>query len=154
MASEIGSLTGTCTFRRASISEGNPWFRGKDVATSLGYKDQRRTLYRHVRPKHKTTLEDLLLKVRANQPNHGQNQPPLANQQSHELYVNEPGLYSLIFRSKLPKAEAFTDWVTEEVCRQLGGPVDMFMGIRRSPMIPPKCPPKTGRRWRSSLRSW
>lgn len=100
---------------RVIIVDGNPWFRGHDVATSLGYKDQQRTIYRHVRPKHKTTFEDLLQKGKLNQLPLVQNQLPLGNQQPHELYVNEPGLYSLIFRSKLPKAEEFTDWVFEEV---------------------------------------
>ena len=104
---------------RVIISGENPWFRGKDVATSLAYKDQRRALQKHVRSKHKTTFEDLLQKGETDCTSPSQNQPfpksALANQQPHELYVNEPGLYSLIFRSKLPKAEAFTDWVTEEV---------------------------------------
>ena len=47
---------------RVIISEGDPWFRGKDVATSLAYKDKKGALQKHVRPKHKTALEDLLQK--------------------------------------------------------------------------------------------
>ena len=31
------------------------------------------------------------------------------------IYVNEGNLYRTIFQSKKPEAEAFTDWVTEEV---------------------------------------
>lgn len=31
------------------------------------------------------------------------------------LWVNEGNLYRAIFQSKKPEAEAFTDWVTEEV---------------------------------------
>ena len=46
----------------------------------------------------------MLLKGALDQGPLGPNQPPLANQQPHELYVNEPGLYGLIFRSKLPNA--------------------------------------------------
>ena len=29
------------------------------------------------------------------------------------IFISEPGLYRLIMRSKMPKAEEFTDWVTE-----------------------------------------
>ena len=56
-------------------------------------------LLAHVRRKHKTTLEDLLQKGRPDWPPLAPNRPPLANQQPHELYVNEPGLYGLISRS-------------------------------------------------------
>ena len=30
-------------------------------------------------------------------------------------FVNEAGLYRLVLRSKLPKAEEFSDWICEEV---------------------------------------
>jgi len=33
----------------------------------------------------------------------------------HTVFVTESGLYSLILRSKKPEAEAFVDWLTEEV---------------------------------------
>ena len=101
---------------RVIIVGGNPWFKGRDVATSLGYKNPTKALREHVTSKHKAAFQDLLQKGSLNnQGPLGQYQGPLSNQQPHELYINEPGLYSLIFRSKLPKAEAFTDWVTEEV---------------------------------------
>ena len=59
-------------------------------------------------PKHKAALKDLLHKGVQNLDSGVQILDSLVFQQPHELYVNEPGLYSLIFRSKLPKAEAFT----------------------------------------------
>ena len=34
---------------RVTISKGTPWFRGKAVATSLAYKDQKDVLQKHVR---------------------------------------------------------------------------------------------------------
>jgi len=39
------------------------------------------------------------------------------NKKGHpqSLYLNEAGLYSLILRSKMPKAIQFTDWITHEV---------------------------------------
>ena len=38
-----------------------------------------------------------------------------SNQQPHEVYVNESGLYSLVLRSKKDEAKAFKRWVTSEV---------------------------------------
>lgn len=32
-----------------------------------------------------------------------------------ELFLTESGVYKLVFRSNKPKAEKFTDWVTDEV---------------------------------------
>ena len=39
----------------------------------------------------------------------------LANQQPHEIYINESGLYSLTWNSKRPEAKAFRHWITSEV---------------------------------------
>ena len=45
--------------------------------------------------------------------------PPTLETLSHNdgkaWFVNEPGLYQIIFRSDKPAAKAFTDWVTSEV---------------------------------------
>lgn len=35
--------------------------------------------------------------------------------------INEPGLYSLILRSRKPEAKAFKRWITHEVIRKTGG---------------------------------
>ena len=40
---------------------------------------------------------------------------PPSNQQPHEVYINESGLYSLVLRSKKCEAKAFKRWVTSEV---------------------------------------
>ena len=37
------------------------------------------------------------------------------NQQPHEVYINESGLYSLVLHSEKPEAKAFKRWVTSEV---------------------------------------
>lgn len=58
----------------------------------------------------------------------------------NRLFVNEPGLYRLIFQSRKPEAKAFTRWVTHEVLpsiRQTGsyffqGNSDLFLLIRTS----------------------
>ena len=40
---------------------------------------------------------------------------PPSNQQPHEVYINESGVYSLVLRSKMEQAKAFKHWVTSEV---------------------------------------
>ena len=41
------------------------------------------------------------------------------NVQGHTIFINEAGLYSLIFASKMKEAKAIRDWITEEVLPQI-----------------------------------
>ncbi|WPK51696.1 BRO-N domain-containing protein [Vibrio fluvialis] len=75
-----------------------PWFIGGEVAKTLGYKNPRDALAKHV------DIED---KGVANHDTLGGEQEVTT--------INESGLYALIFSSKLPKAKAFKRWVTSEV---------------------------------------
>ena len=88
------------------IAEQISWFKGKDVATSLEYVNARDALQRHVEPEDKTTYSELAKGVVTE---------ALVNQQPHEVYINEAGVYSLIMRSKKPQAKAFKNWITKEV---------------------------------------
>lgn len=83
---------------RTIIIDGEPWFAGRDVAASLGYKDTSDALKKHV------AEEDKLTRCFTDS---GQNR---------QMYViNESGLYSLIFGSKLESAQKFKHWVTSEI---------------------------------------
>lgn len=75
-----------------------PWFVGKDVCDALGYANSRKALADHVKDSHKNsvTIRD-----------------GIGNPQ--KTIIDEPGLYSLVMRSKTEKAEAFQEWVTSEV---------------------------------------
>lgn len=87
---------------RALLINNEPWFVGKDVALSLGYKDTSDALKKHV------TDEDKLTRCFADS---GQNR---------QMYViNESGLYALIFGSKLESSKRFKHWVTSEVLPQI-----------------------------------
>lgn len=92
---------------RTVTINGEPWFVGRDVALSLGYKDTSDALKKHV------DSEDKLTRCFADS---GQNR---------QMYiVNESGLYALIFGSKLDSAQRFKHWVTSEVLpaiRRTGG---------------------------------
>ena len=89
-------------------SKQNVWFRGKDIAEILGYKDTRHTLKRHV------SKENTLIQLCCT-PKTGDQQsnsivgvdvsPPQQNDSRGKYYtfINEPGFYELVFSSKLEK---------------------------------------------------
>lgn len=86
---------------------GEPWFIGVDVAKALGYSNYRDALYRLVDGEDKMRL-----------------QIPYSSKLREITFINEPGLYSLIFSSKLPFAKEFKKWVYREVLpsiRKTGG---------------------------------
>ena len=79
------------------------WFKAKQVATLLGYLDPGRLIRQNVDPEDRISLEKLIGKGGG-----GESPPPLvSNFQGSTLYLNESGLYSLIFGSKLESAKAF-----------------------------------------------
>lgn len=89
--------------------DGEPWFVGKDVANALGYSNNRKAISDHVGEEDKrdgVTIRDSI----------GREQNP--------ILINESGMYSLIFGSKLESAKRFKHWVTSEVLpeiRKTGG---------------------------------
>ena len=90
---ELGSV-------RTTVIGSEPFFVGKDVAEILGYSNPRKALFDHVNAEDKmdgVTIRDSI----------GREQKP--------ILINESGLYSLILRSQLPKAQNFKRWVTAEV---------------------------------------
>ena len=84
---------------RTVVIDKEPWFIGKDVATALGYTNPRDALAKHVDEEDKNTvaIHDGI-----------QGNPNMTA-------INESGIYSLVFSSKLPTAKAFKRWVTSEV---------------------------------------
>ena len=83
------------------------WFRGKDIAKALGYEKTRNAILKHVDDDDKSILEDLRRwpQIRA----------PFKNEQGDSIFINESGLYSLIFGSRLESARNFKRWVTKDV---------------------------------------
>ena len=107
--------------------DGEPWLSGKDVAEALGYVNTKDALITHVDEEDRrfflrseiATLENHLPEgilpfefVSADIPNRGM------------TFINESGVYALVFGSKLPGAKRFKHWVTSEVLptiRKTGG---------------------------------
>jgi prophage antirepressor-like protein len=85
------------TVRTVTVNN-EPWFVGKDVADDLGYQNGSRDINRHVD-------EDDRKKIMLSD----------GTQDKETIVINESGLYSLIFGSKLPTAKQFKHWITAEV---------------------------------------
>lgn len=83
---------------RSVVIDGEPWFVGADVTTILGYANGSRDINRHVPERHRRLY-------RIGTP---------SGEQSVSV-INEPGAYRLIMRSNQEQAEAFQDWLAEDV---------------------------------------
>lgn len=85
---------------RAVMIDDVVWFIGKDTAQALGYNNTNKALKDHV------DLEDKKKGVTIRYPLGGIQKPVL---------INELGVYSLIFNSKLPTAKDFKRFVLETI---------------------------------------
>ncbi len=83
---------------RTIVIDGEPWFVGRDVCASLGYTDVKAGTRKNVDEEDKRVCP-------VDTPSGNQNM----------TIINESGLYSLIFGSKLESAKKFKKWVTSEV---------------------------------------
>ncbi len=105
---------------RTVVIDGEPWFVGRDLATALGYAKPEGAIRNNV-DKDDTLSEGVIDSMGRTQ---------------KTLVVNESGLYSLIFNSKLASAKKFKKWVTSEVLpsiRKTG-----TYGQQRPPMTIPE----------------
>lgn len=81
---------------RTLEEDGKVLFCGSDVAKALGYGEPHKAISRHCKG--------------------GMKRPILTNGGEQEMsFIPESDLYRLVFGSKLPTAEKFTEWVTAEV---------------------------------------
>jgi prophage antirepressor-like protein len=93
-----------------------PWFCGKDICGVLVYEKERDAITLHVDQENITSLKDLTARISGGR--------KYTASDLRMLYINEPGLYELIFKSNKPMAKAFNKWVISEVLpsiRKTGG---------------------------------
>lgn len=96
--SEFGSV-------RTLEEDGKVLFCGNDVARALGYSKPRDALRAHCKGV-----------VKHDGVSYTTNQHGITTAQHNTMsFIPESDVYRLAFQSKLPGAEKFTDWVTEEV---------------------------------------
>ena len=77
------------------------WFKAKEVATILGYCDTDKAIRKHVSENHKRKVIS--------------NQPAKTAGCSMTYFIDEPGFYELVFKSRLPTAKFFREWVFTKV---------------------------------------
>ena len=77
------------------------WFKAKQVAQILGYKDTNGAVRKHVSENHKRKF---ILR-----------QPGDLPGCSMTYFLNEAGFYELVFKSRLPSARIFREWVFAKV---------------------------------------
>lgn len=87
---------------RTVIVNEEPYFIGNDIAKALGYSNYKNAITNHVDKEDKLST-----------------QIKYAGQKRVVTLINESGLYSLIFSSKLDSAKRFKRWVTSEVLPQI-----------------------------------
>lgn len=97
---------------RTVLIDGEPWFMGKDVAGVLGYSNEKNAIKRHC------DEGEVLKQTLGVQTGMRKDGTP-AFMDVEAFFINESGLYSLIFGSKLDSAKKFKKWVTSEVLPQL-----------------------------------
>ena len=83
---------------RTTVINGEVWFVAKDIARALGYSNPQKAIREHVDEEDK-----------------GVNEMGTPGGRQKIPVINESGMYSLIFASKLPTAKQFKHWVTSEV---------------------------------------
>lgn len=97
---------------RTVTINGEPWFNATDITTALGYRNSRDAICKHVAREDSRLFLKSQIATLEDFPNRGL------------TFVNESGLYALIFGSKLESAQRFKHWVTSEVLpaiRRTGG---------------------------------
>ena len=90
--------------------DGDIYFKAKDVALALGYIEPVYAIRRHVWNKNKFEWGNI-----PGGAFRTPGEPTLQEIQPQILFLTKPGVYQLIFSSKLLSAEAFQDWVFSEV---------------------------------------
>lgn len=93
----VFQFPGTGDYIRTMLIDGEPWFIGRDICEVLSLANHRSSL---------ALLDDDERAV------HTVDAP--SGQQEHVI-VSEPGMYSLVLRSRRPEAKAFKRWITHEV---------------------------------------
>ena len=102
------------------------WFKAKEVAQILGYRDTNQAIRKHVSENHKRTF------------NLSQPVESTAQVQGRWfIFIDEAGFYELVFKSRLPAAKIFREWVFTKVLPSIRkyGYFKMFKSKRKKRVI-------------------
>ena len=93
------------------INEFDIWFKAKEAAEGLCYKSTDKAIRDHVSNEDKITLENI---IKLGPPKLG-GLENLSHNEKNSIFINEAGLYNLIFSSKKDEAKSFTYFVTHTI---------------------------------------
>jgi prophage antirepressor-like protein len=85
-----------------------PWFKGRDIARLLTYKNAEYAIRTNVSVKNKKTLNEF----RSLNP---QKKCGLRGNEKSAIYINQAGVFSLLLKSSKKEAKEFQDWVSDDV---------------------------------------
>lgn len=94
---------------RATLIDGKPWFVGIDIARIMGYKRPTDSVRDNVPSNHRMVVQLSDIQEYYSE--------PLSDHMkgSKITIIDESGLYRLVFKSTLPLADTFIEWVSSEV---------------------------------------
>ena len=113
---------------RCLFIKGEIWFVAKDVAEALDYKNTEKAIFDHVDAEDKQII-NLSKNVADNTPLKQRGNPNFT-------VINESGMYSLIFGSKLPSAKQFKRWVTSVLLPSLRKSGQFIITEETAPPVP------------------
>ena len=117
------------------------WFKAKEVAQILNYKNTEKAIKRHVSENHKRTFlfVDWYETHGQQNGNRGGETPPKQNDTRGKycIFLDESGFYELVFKSRLPAAKMFREWVFTKVLPSIRkhGYFNMFKSKRKKRVI-------------------
>ena len=131
--------------------DGKPFFVGIDLCRALGYENSRKALKDHVDDEDKKVLTRKQWEKMAS--NQDSNETVLSFSDAISwfssenmggtqrlIFVNESGMYALIFGSQLPAAKKFKRWVTSEVLPSIRETGSYSLPQKKKKELPPLPP--------------
>ena len=113
LPSTLQTFSGTVGDRPVELTtvtiDSTTWFKGADIAASLGYVDLKQAIRKHVEDEDKVKLENL----------RGIDPTAINQYERAQVFISESGLYSLVLGSSKPEARAFRRWVTSSVLPEI-----------------------------------
>ena len=91
--------------------DGEPWFRGADVANALNYANPYQAVRKNVDEEDRVQLKDLGPLCESG---------PLKHNDGLQIFISGSGLDSLAMRSQKAEAKVLQRWITNEVLPSIG----------------------------------
>ena len=105
----LSSIIANDKFTVSYIQQGtNIYFKAKEIALMLGYVNTSNSIKKHVDDEFKVKLSDIY----KGGPQNGVMELTACD---NSIYLSEPGLYQLAFKSQMATAKEFSKWIAKDV---------------------------------------